>query len=120
MAREFKRSDRVSDQIQRLLGELLVSGSVKDPRLAMVTVTGVKVSSDLSHATVYFTVHGDDARKQAALQGFGAATGFFRSHLRQNTDMRQVPDLSFRYDVSIDEGEKIDRLLREVRQHEPD
>lgn len=118
MARESKRSARVSDLIQRLIGSLLVTGGIKDPRLDMVTITGVKVSSDLSYADVYYTVHGGDERRAEVKQGFDAARGFLRSHLRQATDLRQVPDLRFHYDVSLDEGEKIERLLREVRDSE--
>ena len=118
MARVSKRSARVSDLIQRLISSLLVTGGIKDPRLDMVTITGVKVSTDLSYADVYYTVHGDEERRSEARAGFEAARGFLRSHLRQNTDLRQVPELRFHYDVSLDEGEKIERLLREVRESE--
>ena len=59
MPREFKRSDRVAEVIQREIGMLLVNG-VKDPRLVMVTITGAKVSDDLKHANVYFSVHGNE------------------------------------------------------------
>ena len=117
MPREFKRSDRVAEVIQREIGMLLVNG-VKDPRLGMVTITGAKVSDDLKHANVYFSVHGDEARQQEALRGLTSAAGFFRSRLRSVTELRYIPDLHFRYDVSMDEGERIDRLLREVKERE--
>ena len=114
MPRDFKRSDRVSDLIQREVSMLLLNG-VKDPRLGMLTITGVKTSDDLKHATIYFALNGDAARRAEAQKGLESAGGFFRSQLRRVTDLRIVPDLHFKYDVSLDEGERIDRLLREVQ-----
>ena len=119
MAREFKRSERVADLIQEVIGELLVH-SIKDPRLEMVTVTGVKVSGDLRHATVYYTAHGTAERQTEALAGFQSAAGFLRSYLRKETALKFIPELRFRYDKSLDEGEKIDRLLREVHRGDDD
>ncbi len=109
-----RRAVRVADLIQRMVGELLLN-EIKDPRLELVTITGVKVTDDLSYATIYFAAHGDEARRDEALRGFNAAAGFMRAYMRRETDLRYIPDLRFAYDVSLDEGEKIERLLREVR-----
>lgn len=114
MSRDFKRSDRVADLVQREVSSLLLQG-LKDPRLEMVTITGAKVSDDLRHATVFFAVHGDDARRESAQRGLTSAAGFLRSHLRKVTSLRIVPELHFKYDTSLDAGERIDKLLREVR-----
>jgi ribosome-binding factor A len=120
MPREYKRSQRVGDLVQQIVGELLIRGALKDPRLDMVTITGVKLSDDLRHATVYFAAHGSDERQAEARQGFESAAGFIRSHLRRETDLRFIPELRFQYDKSMEEGAKIDRLLREVRESERD
>ncbi len=114
MAREFKRSDRVGEQIQRILGELLLY-EVKDPRLTGVTLTGVKVTDDLYHATVYFFVHGGEKERDEALAGFRSAAGYFRSVIRKQTDLRTTPELHFSWDRSLDEGEKMDRIFRELQ-----
>lgn len=114
MSRDFKRSDRVADLVQREVGSLLVQG-LKDPRLELVTITGVKVSGDLRHATVYFAVHGGEDRQAEAQRGLTSAAGFLRSHLCKVTSLRIVPELHFKYDTSLDTGERIDKLLREVR-----
>lgn len=114
MARQFKRSDRVAELVQREISSLLING-VKDPRIGLVTITGVKVSDDLRHALVYFSVHGDEAARDAAQRGLESAAGFFRSRLREATELRLIPELRFKYDVSLDVGERIDRLLDEVK-----
>jgi ribosome-binding factor A len=117
MARAFHRSDRISDLIKRIISERLIT-DVKDPRLEMVTITGATTTSDLSHTTIFFAVHGGDEACLEAQRAFRKASGFFRSVLRKETDLRFVPELHFKYDKSLDEGEKIERLLREVRQHD--
>lgn len=114
MAKQFKRSARVADLIQREVSSLLLNG-VKDPRIGMVTITGAKVSDDLRHATIYFAVHGGDEERAAAQKGLDSAAGFFRSRLRDATELRLIPELHFKYDVSLDVGERIDRLLREAK-----
>ena len=117
MPQHPRRSERIAEIVQRIVGELLVT-SVKDPRLQMVTITGAKASADSQHVTLYFSLTGDENRRKEAMAAFKAATGFFRSHLRQETEFRVVPELRFQYDQSLDEGEKIDRLLREVTRHD--
>jgi ribosome-binding factor A len=114
MAREFKRSDRVAEVIQREISMLLIT-SVKDPRISLVTITGAKVTNDFRYATVYYAMQADEAKRKEAQKGLESAAGFFRSHLRQVTDLRHIPEIRFKYDVSLDQGERIDQLLREVK-----
>ena len=109
----FKRSEKVAEAIHELVSELLVKG-IKDPRIGFVTVTGVKVSDDLHVATVYYTVIGSDAEKKATLQGLTSAIGFIRKEMGKRLRMKYVPDLMFKYDESIDYGNRIDQLLKEV------
>ncbi len=112
--RSFSRSQRVGEQIQRTLAELLRRG-VKDPRLAMATITGVKMSDDLKLAQVYFVAPGGPEGQAAAAAGFGSAMGFFRRELAQQLALRYIPVIRFHYDMSQDYGERIDRLLKAVK-----
>lgn len=96
-----------------MVSELLVKG-LKDPRIGFVTITGVKLTDDLRLATVYFTVVGSDTEKKATEQGLNSAKGFIRKEIGKNLRMRYIPDLLFKYDASIDYGNRIDSLLREI------
>jgi ribosome-binding factor A len=110
MPREFSRSSRLADQIQRDLSDL-IRLEVRDPRVGLVTVTEVEVSRDLSHAKVYVTsLAGSDqaAQSQQALQH---AAGFLRSRLAQSLKARTVPELHFVYDESVERGIRLSRLI---------
>jgi ribosome-binding factor A len=110
MPREFHRSRRVEEQILRLLAEL-VRREVKDPRVGPVTITAVELSRDLSHAKVFFLPF--DSQRPAAEVGvaLGSAAGFLRSHLRKHLKMRQVPELHFTPDESIDKAARLSALI---------
>jgi ribosome-binding factor A len=107
MAKEFARSQRVAEQIQRELADLL-QFEVKDPRVSMVTITEVEVSGDLAHAKIYFSA---TENPPELLQGLQKAAGFLRSQLSQRMLMRTVPQLHFVYDASIERGMKLSRLI---------
>jgi ribosome-binding factor A len=110
------RPERVAHLLQQRLAELFARG-LKDPRLGLVTITGVKMSPDLREARVYWTVHGDlEVRKETA-KGLSAARGYLRHELT-TLELRVLPDLQFTYDEAIDRGDRIEQLLREV--HEAD
>ena len=105
-----QRLNRVAEQIQHELADLLRT-EVKDPRVGMVTVTGVDVSADMAHAKVYFTAltgreHG--AAAEAALTRTG---GFLRSQLSQRLKLFTVPQLHFVYDDSIESGMRLSQLI---------
>lgn len=100
-----------------MVSELLIKG-LKDPRIGFVTITGVKVTDDLHLATVYFSVIGDDAAKKASESGLNSARSFIRRELGKKLHMRYVPDVVFRYDVSLDQGNRIEALLREIKTNE--
>lgn len=107
MAKDFARSDRVAEQIQRELADLL-EFEVKDPRVGMVTITEVEVSGDLAHAKVFYTAHEPSPTLQ---QGLEKMSGFLRTQLAKRMLLRSVPQLHFVYDASIDQGMKISRLI---------
>ena len=113
-----KRSEKVAEAIHELVSALLLKG-VKDPRIGFTTITGVKVSDDLHLATIYFSVIGNEAEKQSTEIGLNSARGFIRRELGKSLRMRYVPDVLFRYDESVDYGQRIDTLLNEIQVTEP-
>ena len=116
----FSRADRVSGLIQKVLSELLKK-NIHDPRLAMATITSVKMSRDLKLARIYFTIYGDSQKSEAAAQGFESARGFIKRKLARRLGLRYMPDLKFFYDESFDYGSQIDQLLEKITtDNEPD
>ncbi len=108
------RPDRVSEAIKNELSVLLLR-EVRDPRLARVTISRVVMSPDLKLARIFFLVPAG-ASHQAARKGMERARGFFRTHLARTLNLRYTPSLSFFYDSSNDEIERIDELLRQIEQ----
>ena len=105
------RSARIADQIQRSLAEL-IRVEVRDPRVGLVTITGVELSRDHSHAKVFFTVLGADSAP--ALEGLTRAAGFLRSELSHRLTTRKVPELHFAFDESVERGVRLSRLIDEA------
>jgi ribosome-binding factor A len=113
MKRPSQRPQRVGDQMQRELADLLAN-DVKDPRVGPVTITGVDVSGDLAHAIVRFThLAGSDTGKAAA-QALARTAGFLRSELSRRLNLYSVPQLSFVYDDSIESGIRMSQLIDEA------
>lgn len=112
----FKRADRVAVEIQKVLSDLLRK-DIKDPRLTIVTITGVKVTQDLRLAYIYFTVSGTSGQNRQpkeAEEGFKRALGFIKRTLASELGLRYMPDLRFFYDESIEYGSKIDSILKTI------
>jgi ribosome-binding factor A len=110
MAREYSRAARLADQIQRDLAELIRS-EVKDPRVGLVTVTAVEVSPDLSYARVFVTTLAETIGKDETIAGLQRAAGFLRSRLSHSLTLRQVPELRFTYDESVERGLRLSKLI---------
>ncbi|HEY8368834.1 MAG TPA: 30S ribosome-binding factor RbfA [Thermodesulfobacteriota bacterium] len=115
----FQRKHRVADAIKAEVSELLRRG-LKDPRIGFVTVTDVEVSSDLRQARVYYSVIGSPAEREATAKGLQSATGFVQSHVGKRLGLRNTPILEFRYDPSLEQGARIEQLLREAKAHPSD
>ena len=107
------RRARIADQIQRELAELIRT-ELRDPRVGMVTLTGVELSRDQSHAKVFFTVLGPENAAEAAREGLQRAAGFLRSGIAHRLTTRSVPELAFAYDESIERGVRVSRLIDEA------
>lgn len=116
---EYQRSHRVADLIQQEISALLLKG-LKDPRIGFVTITAVEVTSDLHHARIYFTVMGEEAARRDSLKGLTSAVPFLRRELGKRLRLRFVPELTFQYDTSLEYGNRIDALLREIRSADDD
>ena len=118
MSNNFKRTDRIAEMIQRKLAQIIPL-EIKDPRLkGFVTISAVKVSADLGHAKVYFTVFNED--KQLVTNILNAAASYLRTALARSITLRTVPQLHFVYDESIEYGERLSRLIDKVYAPNPD
>lgn len=91
----------MSDQLMRELA-LLLSEEIQDPRLELVTISGVRLNQDLSVATVLYTLHGDDARMKAAADGLNQAKGFLRKQIGSRMKTKFVPELRFQRDEFLE------------------
>jgi ribosome-binding factor A len=111
------RPERVAHLVQQKLAQLFARG-LKDPRVGLVTITGVKMSTDLREARVYWTVHGEAQVREQTARGIDAARGWLRREVGATLGLRLVPELHFTYDEAIDRGDRIERLLREVHQQD--
>ncbi|MFK5925405.1 MAG: 30S ribosome-binding factor RbfA [Desulfuromusa sp.] len=108
------RPERVGEQIHKETTRLLMY-NIKDPRVASVTLTGVQMSRDISSAKIYFTVNGDSAERKNAEKGLKSAAPYIRRELGKIMQLRFVPSIYFKFDESIDYGQKIDALLHQVQ-----
>ena len=117
-----QRLRRVADQIQRELSGLLQS-QLKDPRVRMVTITGVEISPDLVHAKVFFSTLGDAEALARTQDGLKHAAGFLRSQLGKQLRLRVTPELRFLYDPSVEHGAHLSQLINAAvagRKPDPD
>ena len=112
------RPERVGQEIQAAIGELISRGLLRDPRIGFITITGVKVSPDLRVARVFYSLIGSEQQRQDTQAGLDAAKGFVRREVTSRVKLRISPEIFFSFDESLQEGDKIDRLLREVKAKE--
>ena len=110
MKKHSPRAQRVADQIQRELADLLRL-HLKDPRVGMVTITAVDVSPDLAHAKVLFTHLAGAEHAPATVQALQHAAGYLRSELAHRLKLYSVPRLEFVYDDSIEAGIRLSKLI---------
>src|SRR5918998_6550792 len=106
------RQARVAEMIKRELAEIL-QRDMRDPRLALVTVTEVEVTPDFTEAKIFVSAIGDEAKKAEALKALQGASGFLRGRLGHRIELRTVPALQFRYDTGLERGARMFELLRE-------
>jgi ribosome-binding factor A len=105
--------ERLEQIIQKEVS-LILQSQVKDPRIASVIITDVEVTNDLSYAKIYINFLPSEHTNQEILDSIEKAKGFIRSRLSSQLDIRKVPQLLFEYDDSLDKGNRIDELLKNV------
>jgi len=109
-----QRIAKASSTLRKIIGELIQDG-IKDPRIGFVTVVTVKVSKDLRYAKVFVNILGTEQEKKASLKGLNSAAGFISSQIRKKVRMRYIPEISFKYDDSLDYALHIDKLLKQAK-----
>jgi ribosome-binding factor A len=115
-----RRPEQVAETLRQVIADALTRGEVRDPRVGLVTLTGVLVTNDLSHARVMVTLSGSEAERQRALQGLQSAAGFLRSRAAKALTTRTVPELHFELDPGLEHAARIDELLQAIRRESPD
>lgn len=111
---DYQRADRVAELLVELISDLLRK-EIRDPRINTVTVTGAKVSKDLRHARIFFNLLGRSEDRRAVSAGLKSATGFIRSKVAKQLNLRFVPTIEFFYDESEDEARRIEDLLNRIK-----
>ena len=113
MPREFPRTRRVGEQIQRELAELIRT-ELRDPRLGMVSISSVQVSRDMAHAKIHVSVLGNEEQVSDSLGVLNHAAGFLRHKLGKILHMRVIPVLRFYHDRSLEEGARLGALINKA------
>ena len=117
---QSQRFMRINDEILRVCADILRT-DIKDPRVsAMVCVTDVETSSDLSYAKIFVSIMGDEAEKKEVLEGLKNAAGFIRRGVAQRVNLRNTPELKFLLDESLDYSLKMAKLIKEANEITPD
>ena len=104
------KQDRIQERMRIILSELLLR-EVSDPRLQGVTVTEVKIDNELMYATIYVNALGDESREKEVMQALKRANGFLRREVGQRITTRYTPELHFKWDTTLEYGEKINQIL---------
>ena len=113
----IKRVRRISSEIKKVISSSIIN-SLKDPRIDKlnVSVTDVKVTNDLSFATVYIAVIGDDEKKKQTLEGLNKAKGFLKKQIGESVDLRHVPQLIFKIDETTEKSMHIENLIKSIHE----
>jgi ribosome-binding factor A len=106
------RMRRVNEAIKEVLSEAI--GSLLDPRIGFVTVTGVETSPDLRHARVFVSVLGSERKRERTLEGLASAHGVLQARLADELRMKRTPQLVFEYDPTVERGVRISQLIDEL------
>jgi ribosome-binding factor A len=119
MRASSRRPEQVAETLRQVITDALAR-DVRDPRVGFVTVTGVLVTNELSHARILVSVPGDDAAQQRALEGLESAAGFLRSRAARALTTRTVPELHFELDRGLQHAARINELLEGLRREASD
>ena len=112
-----KRSVRVGDQLLKEIANLLTL-KVRDPRVYGVTLTGIRLSDDLRHARIYYSVIGDTVEIERVQSGLDSAKGFIKRELGRRINLRFMPEIIFQHDPTLETGDQIEKLFEKIRSEE--
>jgi ribosome-binding factor A len=112
------RMRRVNESVREVVAGGI--GELKDPRIGMVTVTGVRVTPDLREATVYVSALGNERKRQAALAGLASAHGILQARINRELSLRRTPHLTFAYDDAVERGVRMTKLIDDLAADLPD
>ena len=113
------RDGHLEETLRRILAEELANG-IDDPRVGFVTISEVRLNRDRTIAEVFYTVLGDEEERETSLAGLKRARGYLRHVVGENVRMRQVPELRFKYDESLDRSFRVEEALERIeREREP-
>lgn len=113
----YNRADKVAAALKKRISQIIQT-ELKDPRIGFVTITEVKVSRDLEHVKVYFSVLGNEKQKKSAIIGLERATSFVRRLIATEMRFRFVPHIVFKFDETYEYGQHINELLERVKREE--
>jgi ribosome-binding factor A len=118
LAAVSERMRRVSESVRAVVAEGV--GELKDPRIGMVTVTGVHVTPDLAEARIFISVLGNEKKRKATLAGLDSARGVLQAKLGRQLSLRRTPMLTFSYDDSVERGVRMTKLIEDVTSDLPE
>src|SRR3712207_1309522 len=109
---------RVNEAVRGVISDSV--GELKDPRIGFVTVTGVRTSPDLRHATVYVSVLGSERKRRATLAGLESSRTVLQAKLNRELHLKRTPQLAFEYDPTVERGVRLSKLIDELAPDERD
>jgi len=111
----YKRSERVGDLIKKEIASMILHGEVKDPRIGFVTVTRVKMTEDLKHAHIFFSMIGTEEEVLRSKAGLNSASGYMRRALAKRLSLKYIPAIDFEFDDSLEYSSHIEEVLKKLK-----
>jgi ribosome-binding factor A len=111
---QFKRKDRVGDQIKKEVSQI-IQRELKDPGIGFVTITDVELSPDLKNARIFYSVLGDEQNKLKSSQALQRAVFFIQHEIGRKMRLKHTPRIKFVYDRSLEKSARIEKALEEIR-----
>ena len=109
----MSRADRVAELIRQEVSDI-ISRKLKDPRIGFISVTAVDIGNDLQNANIYVSVFGSDEQKQETMEALSHAAGFVRGQLGHRLELRDVPEICFKLDESIEKGARVFEIINKL------
>ncbi|OEH85860.1 ribosome-binding factor A [Desulfuribacillus stibiiarsenatis] len=112
------RNNKIAEQIKKEVSQL-IQQEIKDPRIGFSTVTDVEVTGDVSQATIFISVLGNETQKEDSLKALKSAVGFIRREVGRRMRLRHTPEILFSFDNSIEYGSRIEKILSDIKSSSP-